>query len=73
MSQLKPQHRYIQPGDYDQKVDIIFNMAELKKIQNTLLRGMERVANEENAVYGNQRQLAMKLEYFIMNNETVIS
>ena len=61
---LDLQHRYIMPEDYKKSIEIPFSIAELKTLQNLLLREIERAEREENAIYKNYQDLAQKLEYF---------
>lgn len=68
---LEPQHRYLEPGDDKKEVAIVFTLAELKQLQNMILREMDRSAEQENAIYEPQRQMAQKLEYFITEAEQV--
>lgn len=58
------QNLFIQPGDYDIKIDANFSMADLKQIRNLLADEIER---EENAGYQvlDRVQLLEKLEKIV--------
>ena len=62
---LEPKKRFINPGDQDEQINAMFTLADLKLMQGVLVREMERVAKDENAIYEDQRLLSQKLEYLI--------
>jgi hypothetical protein len=62
---IEPQRHFINPGDNKIITEASFSLAELKTLQGVLIKEIQRAAEEENAEYKDNTDLAKKLEYFI--------
>jgi hypothetical protein len=67
---LKAQQHYVQLGDHKKEVPIIFTLEELKILQGIVIRQIEYLAEEKNEAIKCYDDLALKLEYFITDQES---
>lgn len=63
---IEPQRHFVNPGDHEIITKASFSLAELKLVQSILIKEIQRAAEEENAEYKENTDLAKKLEYFII-------
>lgn len=66
---VTPQHRYIELGDHQKEVPVVFTLEELKLLQGVLLRHIQYLAEEKNEAVKSYDDLAIKLEYFLTEKE----
>lgn len=65
---MKPQHRYIMPGDHAHPLPLDLNRAEAITLLNSLIEEIEAFEEKGESVYKLNR-LAEKLEGIISKNE----